>query len=179
MRQGLQGAIEVEAVVLPTGRVGDARITKSIDNGQYGLDQAALDAAKRWEFRPGRDRNGNAVPVIVTMIFDMRLHGGAVWAPLEVVSAPQGALTLPARVAKNVPVYPDFARRAGTEATVVVETDTDETGKVVSARLVGGSSFFDDVLLASAQSWTFTPTLVDGVAVPTTVTTTVRFALRR
>jgi periplasmic protein TonB len=73
MRAKIQGTAEVEAVVLPNGTVGDVRIMKSLDK-QYGLDQEALAAAKKWLFRPGTDKNGQPIPVIVTIILEFRLH---------------------------------------------------------------------------------------------------------
>ncbi|MEO7193176.1 MAG: energy transducer TonB [Vicinamibacterales bacterium] len=73
MRMKIVGAIDVEAVVLADGTVGDVRILKSLDR-TYGMDQAALAAAKQWTFRPARDREGNAVPIIVLIGFDLRIH---------------------------------------------------------------------------------------------------------
>ena len=59
--------------MLPNGTVGDVRIMKSLDK-QYGLDQEALAAAKKWLFRPGTDKDGKPIPVIVTIILEFRLH---------------------------------------------------------------------------------------------------------
>ncbi len=60
MRAKIQGEVWVEAVVQPDGTVGDVHIVRSLDK-QYGLDQQALTAAKRWLFRPGVDRDGKPV----------------------------------------------------------------------------------------------------------------------
>jgi periplasmic protein TonB len=68
IREGNQGAVEVEVYVLPDGRVGDARIMKS--SGFPRMDRATLDEAKRrWRLIPAT-RDG--VPV-------------AQWYPLRVV----------------------------------------------------------------------------------------------
>jgi periplasmic protein TonB len=51
IRQGNEGTAEIEVYVLPTGRIGDARILKSA--GSPTLDQSALDEAKRrWRMLP-------------------------------------------------------------------------------------------------------------------------------
>lgn len=63
MRAKIQGVVLVEAVVLPDGGVGQARVIRSLD-ATYGLDQEAIKTVKRWRFRPGV-RLGQAVPVIV------------------------------------------------------------------------------------------------------------------
>jgi len=73
MRMKVQGAVDVEAVVKKDGTVGDVRIIRSLDK-QYGMDQEAMKAARQWLFTPARDKNGNAVPIIVVIGFDLRLH---------------------------------------------------------------------------------------------------------
>jgi protein TonB len=61
----IQGVVELEAVVLEDGTVGDVNVTKSLDQ-TYGLDQAAVDALKRWLFKPGQ-KDGKAVRVLVAV----------------------------------------------------------------------------------------------------------------
>lgn len=70
---GIEGRVEVEAVVLPDGKVGDVRIARSLDT-QYGLDQAAIDAVQAWEFKPGR-KGGHAVPVLVSIELTFSVRG--------------------------------------------------------------------------------------------------------
>ena len=73
MRAKVQGAVQLEAVVLPNGTVGDIRVVRSLDR-VTGLDDEAIRAARAWLFAPGRDGSGNPVPVIVTLILDFRIH---------------------------------------------------------------------------------------------------------
>jgi protein TonB len=61
----IQGVVELEAVVLEDGTVGDVRITKSLDQ-TYGLDDAAVAALKQWQFKPGQ-KDGKAVKVLVAV----------------------------------------------------------------------------------------------------------------
>jgi len=65
MRAKVQGVVEVEAVVMPDGTVGQVQIVRSLDD-RFGLDQKAVEAVKRWRFRPGT-RMGKAVPVLVNI----------------------------------------------------------------------------------------------------------------
>jgi protein TonB len=67
-----QGTVELEAVVLANGRVGDVRIIRSLDRAG-GLDAAAVAAARQWIFRPGTER-GQPIDVLVTLVLDFRLH---------------------------------------------------------------------------------------------------------
>ena len=73
MRAKVQGTVELEAVVLPNGSVGDVRVVKSLDRF-HGLDDEAIAAAREWLFAPGRDREGRPVPVLVTLILEFRIH---------------------------------------------------------------------------------------------------------
>ena len=72
MRRKIQGAVELEAVVMPDGTVGGLRVVKSLDD-RYGLDEEAIQAAGRWFFEPGRV-NGSPSAIIVTMVLEFRLR---------------------------------------------------------------------------------------------------------
>ncbi len=61
----IQGGVWLDVVVDADGSVGTVDVTQSLD-AEYGLDDAAVDAAKQWRFEPGR-KDGVAVPVQVTL----------------------------------------------------------------------------------------------------------------
>jgi TonB family protein len=65
MRAKVQGIVEVEAIVLTDGSVGQVQIVRSLDD-RFGLDQKAIEAVKRWRFRPGT-RLGKPVAVLVNI----------------------------------------------------------------------------------------------------------------
>jgi protein TonB len=78
MRAKIQGEVELDAVVLPNGTIGDLRVSKSLDRVN-GLDEKALEAAKQWLFRPGKrmdpvTKQAVAVPVLVKLVLEFRLH---------------------------------------------------------------------------------------------------------
>ena len=70
---GITGTVELEAVVAANGTVLEVRVKRSLDQ-QLGLDAEAVKAAKGWLFEPGR-RNGEPVPVIVTLILEFGPNG--------------------------------------------------------------------------------------------------------
>ena len=65
MRAKIQGAVLLTAVVREDGTVGDISVARSLDT-KYGLDAAAVKAAKQWTFKPGM-KDGKPVPVFVTI----------------------------------------------------------------------------------------------------------------
>jgi protein TonB len=68
----IEGVVEMNAVVLEDGTVGDVTITKSLDQ-KYGLDDEAIKALKKWRFKPGtKDGKPVAVTVSVEMSFTLR-----------------------------------------------------------------------------------------------------------
>ncbi len=72
MRAKLQGTVELEAVIMADGKVGEVRVLKSLDRA-FGLDEKAIEAAKKWTFKPGT-RQGVPVAVIVVIQMDFTLR---------------------------------------------------------------------------------------------------------
>jgi protein TonB len=68
----VQGTVTLELVVKADGTVGNVRVVKSLDR-VLGLDQAAIDAARQWVFKPGMFE-GRPVDVIVFLVLDFRIH---------------------------------------------------------------------------------------------------------
>jgi len=64
-----QGVVILEATIGPDGKVGDARVIRSIPL----LDQAAVDAVRQWEFSP-TSLNGIPVSVIMTVTVQFTLN---------------------------------------------------------------------------------------------------------
>ena len=69
MRARIQGTVPVEVLVDETGKVADARVLRSVPL----LDDAALAAAKQWEFTPTL-LNGEPVPVLLMLEMNFRLR---------------------------------------------------------------------------------------------------------
>ncbi len=69
LRQGIEGVVQAEIVVLANGTVGAARVTKSL---RSDLDNAALRAVRSWLFLPGMI-DGKAVPVRTTVTVSFTL----------------------------------------------------------------------------------------------------------
>jgi TonB family protein len=73
MKAKIEGTVQLEAVVREDGTAGDIRVVRSLDS-TFGLDEAAMQALREWQFSPGRDRDGRPVPVLVMVEMSFRLH---------------------------------------------------------------------------------------------------------
>lgn len=62
---GKEGEVWVDVEVLASGKVGAVEIKRSLMSGKGGLDEAAINAVKRWEFKPAKN-NGKPVACWVT-----------------------------------------------------------------------------------------------------------------
>ena len=95
-------------------------------------------------------------------------------APVRITSD----LRRPAKIKDVMPVYPDIAMRARVAGVVVLEATIDAQGKVVNLRVLRSVPLLDQAAIDAVRQWEFTPTRLNGVAVPVVMTVTVNFALR-
>ena len=58
----VEGTVVLDAVIDPTGRVTDVRVTHSVNL----LDQAAVEAVRQWRFTPTL-LNGETVSILLTV----------------------------------------------------------------------------------------------------------------
>jgi TonB family protein len=68
--KGIRGSVELEVVVKKDGTVGEVKVKKSLDGE---LDEEAVKAMKKWEFKPGT-KEGKPVDVLVDveMTFNLK-----------------------------------------------------------------------------------------------------------
>jgi TonB family protein len=79
-------------------------------------------------------------------------------------------------ISKPAPVYPAVARAARASGTVTVQVLIDESGKVVSARAVGGHPLLQQAAVQAAYGARFAPTILSGQPVKVTGVLTYNFA---
>jgi protein TonB len=76
------------------------------------------------------------------------------------------------------PVYPDFARRARIQGTVVLLMTVDESGQPLRVQVMEGHSVFHEAAVQAARQWRFEPARVDGHPVSASFRLTLKFSLR-
>lgn len=89
-----------------------------------------------------------------------------------------GNIKMPVKVHDVKPDYPPIAQSARVQGVVIVEAIIDATGKIAASRVIRSIPLLNEAALASVNQWEFTPTLMDGQAVPIMMTVTVNFALQ-
>jgi protein TonB len=90
-----------------------------------------------------------------------------------------GNIRPPTRVVYVAPVYPQFALAARKEGTVILQAVIDETGTVREVKVLRSVQLLDDAAIQAVANWKFTPTLLNGTAVPVVMTVTVGFTLTK
>lgn len=84
----------------------------------------------------------------------------------------------PAVVTQVVPVYPDLAREAGVDGTVLLRVLVGRDGRVKDVHVDRSIALLDEAAVAAARRWVFTPALSNGHPVMVWVAVPVRFSLR-
>ena len=89
-----------------------------------------------------------------------------------------GEIKPPARSYYVDPVYPSVALAVKEEGTVTLEATIDEAGNVKNLKVIGSRPLLDKAAIDAVSKWRYTPTRLNGVAVPIILTVRVTFALR-
>jgi TonB family protein len=87
-----------------------------------------------------------------------------------------GAVPAPSRV--GTPQYPPDAQAAGIQGVVIAEIVVNEAGTVADAKILRSVPLLDEAALEAVRAWQYTPTVVNGQAVPVKLTVTVNFSQR-
>jgi len=109
------------------------------------------------------------------------LGGERIGPPPPLPPAPvrlHSGIDMPRKIVSVDPIYPPLARSARVEGVVILETVLDASGRVTTVRVLRSIPLLDQAAVDAVREWRFTPTLLNGVAVPVVMTVTVQFTLR-
>jgi protein TonB len=85
----------------------------------------------------------------------------------------------PRKIVDFRPVYPDLARKARVEGTVILESVLDTSGNVTQLRVIRSVPLLDQAALDAVRQWKYTPTIYGGRPVSVLMTITIRFTLNQ
>jgi len=89
-----------------------------------------------------------------------------------------GEIKVPTKLINVPPVYPEDAKSQRVQGVVIMEAVIDAAGMVNQARVLRSIPMLDQAAVDAVKQWVFTPTLLNGVAVPVMMTVTVNFTLQ-
>ena len=91
--------------------------------------------------------------------------------PLHLAHLDQG----PTKIVR--PVYPDEAKKAGVQGTVLLDVVIGESGNIRDITVIKGSKVLADAAIAAVRQWHYEPHLLNGKAVSVEGRVTVNFVL--
>jgi periplasmic protein TonB len=88
-----------------------------------------------------------------------------------------GKISEPRKTRNVPPVYPEMAKHARVQGTVILEATISPQGRVMDLKVLRGIPLLDDAAMNAVKQWTYSPTLLNGQPVPVIMTVTVNFRL--
>jgi len=188
LKDKIEGNVWLNVWIDESGKVAEAKVMKS-DNEVF--NQAAIDAGKRWVFKPAIAK-GKPIAVWVTVPFRFKLYSGAeapslgvpVMAPekkakgnppAEDVKVDKG----PEPIKQVHPKYPEAAKRDKIVGTVWTKLWVDRTGRVVEVTVTkSDNEILNQAAIDAAKQWSFKPAVAKGEPVAVWVNLPFRFALK-
>ena len=192
-KNGVQGKVWIHLLISETGEVESADIV----SGDPDLARAAMEAMKKWKFRP-YIRDGKPVKVSTKMPFDFAFQNkitDAAVPPDPSANAPassteaagtagegsSGSLSRKLRVSSGVaeglkvhdvvPMYPIEARQAHIQGEVILQATIGKDGLIHNLRAVAGHPILVKAAMGAVEQWRYRPYIFQGnpVEVETTV----------
>jgi TonB family protein len=158
----------------------------------WAMEDAAFRAVEQWRYDPPAD-GPISFPMIVNFALDGevttargrgRSGGSAGTIIRDQIQAPPGAVRVggnirtPTKIVDVRPVYPPIAQSARVRGMVIAEVLVGTDGTVRDAKILRSIPLLDQAALDAVRQWQFTPTLLNGQAVPVIMTVTVNFTLQ-
>jgi TonB family protein len=191
------GDIDVETVIGTTGAVIHVRAT-SPGSGREAFRDEALDAARKWYFRPALLGAGKPLPVLVVLRMTFRAARDKVPAEASARLMPAPRLPpkadLPAVVYQSVPpggglvlirsVKPQYTSQAkersvqGAVTLNILVMPDGTVGDATVAKSLDRQYGLDDQAILAARYWLFQPAIVDGRPVAFRTTLELEFRMQ-
>lgn len=91
--------------------------------------------------------------------------------PLHLAHLDQG----PTKIVR--PDYPEAAKKAGVQGSVLLDVVIGENGDITGVRIIKGSGVLAEAAITAVRQWHYNPHLLNGKAVPVETRVTVNFVL--
>jgi protein TonB len=97
----------------------------------------------------------------------------------DIIVRPHAGVTSPVPIKKVEPRYPEVAKAAGVQGTVILEAIINKEGTVESVTLLRSIPLLDEAAIQAVKEWRFQPAMIGGNPVRCYFTLTVTFHLTR
>lgn len=192
----LQGKVWIHLLISETGDVESADIV----SGQPDLARAALQAMKKWRFKP-YIRNGKPVKVSTKMPFDFAFQSEVTDIKLPPDSSAQTSVLQDSaattsngssesfpkmvRVSSAIadglkvhdvqPVYPREARVNHLQGEVILQATIGKDGRIHDLEVMRGHPVLAEAAKGAVEQWRYKPYLLNGNPVEVETTISVKF----
>jgi len=182
-REGTQGQVWVKFFITEAGDVDRVEFV----SGDKIFERAALDAARKWKFKPFI-KDGKPVKVVTTIPFDFAFGDKVTDTnPSANAATDNGGSTKPVQVSPGVsrgllvhkvaPVYPESARQNHVQGTVVLRALIGKNGRIAELTPVSGPEELVPAAMGAVQQWRYKPYLLGGQPVTVATQIIVNFQL--
>ena len=172
-RTNTQGEVILDVEIFIDGSVGAIEVFKSLQSGYGGMDDAAIEAVRQWEFRPAQ-KDGKPIacwikqPIVFTLN-ETTDRFMSVYEPSPVI------------LKRVQPIYPDSLRALRIQGTVVLDVEIHDDGSIgaieVFQSLHSGPGGLDEAAIEAVRQWEYHPAQSQGKPIHTWIKQPIRFAL--
>jgi len=190
-----QGDCIISVIVDAQGMPQNPRVVRGLG---MGLDQKAIEAVNKYRFKPAM-KNGEPVPVGITVQVNFRLYRGPLPQPPQEAVHPPGTqalqssqdnaphpkwvgdgVTAPVPLVNPTAEYSEEALKANYQGTCLVYVIVDAQGMPQNPRVVRGLGMgLDQKAIEAVNKYKFKPAMKNGEPVPVGITVEVIFQLFR
>ena len=152
--------------VTPAAAPPAAAIPVPVPDAEAPQEQTIMTQEEISTSTPGVAETGDGPFVVAPSDDDMPKFGDYVYVE-----------ELPEAVTRVPPIYPDLAREAGVDGTVMVQALVGKDGKVKDVRVVKSIPMLDENAKSAVRQWVFKPALSNNKPVAVWVGVPVKFSL--
>ncbi len=157
----IEGSVLVEVQVLASGEIGEINVIEPLDNNVYGLDQAAVKAARKFKFKPAKS-SGRVVDCRVQFPISFYLRESRA-VPISTVE----------------PKYSKKALKSGLKGDVEVKFEvfkTGEIGEVIITQSLDENKYgIHKSIIDAIKQYKYKPKTIEGYPVDSWVEKSFRF----
>ena len=197
----IQGTVLLDITINKGGDVSDVTLV----SGHPMLSPAAVDAVKQWKYRP-YEEHGQAVEIQTTVQINFGFSdnppsgvvgdGPPSSSPMQTIVDPVGvcedkgdnSLSKRIRVSPGVmgelliskrpPIYPEEARTANIQGTVLIAMEIGRDGNVCNVALISGHPLLAPIAIEAVKQWKYHPYLLNGQPIEVQTQARVNFTLK-